>query len=881
MDPARRRSGRIWTAVILLLPFVYLTWMTPFLSDQRIAMDYPRISCPQQQELLFSLVHGSFPLFVPGFAAGQSASALTAGQMLHPLTHVAALAPGYWDGLAQDWNTFLRLMTLGIAHALLFRVLRRLLTSDLTAVALSTVTVFNLRMLNIFHGGAALESYTGHLFACVALFWCWLEPKRWGPRVGVILATHWTVCSGHPQFAYYSGLGTALVAFVTPSFLGAMTGAKPTREESVRYLARMAVLGGVGLALSAAYLLPFQLDFMSSSMRVGRGYEWTLWWGDTLRGTFDNFFLPLRSAASASFGGSALPLVAVLVPLVALLRVRVPRFVWFTWAVVLVVFLHVQGDRTPVHWVLWKVVPMFGSIRGPGRITLVLPVLLMVLLTWLAHVRPALWRISPLAFVAVVALGVSLAYDALYGRGGPEPMSNAPVVFHGLGPDTNARILDWGLAALVALAVAGWMASRGRRGLAGAASVVLLVALSVQTRTALRFGAWTEPRRPSATLEEMREQKREHLEFVGNAGGGLYSAVVLRQLAHTSLEPQLARLYAAPRTVPDEDSMYAAIDEGRAPDEAIVIPLAARVSGAEGRTLLPPELDPEDRVELTHASYNRVAFDVVTAAGALLVLGHPHSPNWRATVDGVEADVWPANGAYQAVVVPPGAVAVEFTYRSPAAFVGMLITCLTFVLAGVWVARGALVTRKPRVFTAAGVVLVGTGGFCGWWQSLEEGRHLGTELVWTPTPSDPRPNLAFGRPTSMSPIYPNRWNEHQELGRVPERWGSGRGVDGSRETSFRSPTVRDPFWQVDLGGERALDEIVLYGVDRGPQPAGARLVVEVSSGEEWRAVGETADFSRPELRFPVAGTVARRVRLSAFGTSLLTLTEVEVLGPAR
>ena len=46
--------------MILILPFVYLTWMTPFLSDLRIAMDYPHISCPQQRELLFSFVNGSF-----------------------------------------------------------------------------------------------------------------------------------------------------------------------------------------------------------------------------------------------------------------------------------------------------------------------------------------------------------------------------------------------------------------------------------------------------------------------------------------------------------------------------------------------------------------------------------------------------------------------------------------------------------------------------------------------------------------------------------------------------------------------------------------------------------------------------------------------------
>jgi hypothetical protein len=871
MDPARRRSGRIWTAILLVLPFVYLTWMTPGLCDQRIAMDYPRISCPQQQELLFSIAHGSFPLFAPGFAAGQSASALTAGQLFHPLTYLAAAAPGYWEGLAQDWNTFLRLLSLGVAHVLLFRVLRRLVPSDLVAVVLSTVTVFNLRMLNIFHGGAALESYTGHLFACAALFWCWLEPKRWWPRVGVILATYWTVCSGHPQFAYYSGLGTALVALITPSFLGAMTGERATRAESVRYLVRMGALAGVGLLLSCAYLLPFQLDFMSSSMRVGRGYEWTLWWGDTLHGTFDNFFYPLRSAASAAFGGSALTLVAALVPLAVLVRVRVPSFVWLIWGVFVIVFLHVQGERTPVHYALWKIVPMFSSIRGPGRITLILPVLFMVLLTWLVRAQPGRLRVAPLTAVALIALVASLLYGPLSGSAAAETMTNAPVVFHDQAAGTGALIFNGGLVALAALALLGWATNSGRRGWAGTAALVLFVAVSVQTRASLRYGTWTEPRRPSATLEQMREQKRGNLEFVGNAGGGLYSEVMLQQLLHTSLEPQLARLYHEVRTVPDADAAYAAIDAGRTPETALVI---------SSEHIAPPDTpEQSERIELTYSSFNRLAFDVHAGAGALFVLGHPYSPNWRATVGGEPVPILRANGGYQSLLLPAGASAVEFTYGSRAAFAGVLITCLTFVLAGAWVARGTLSNRRQRVTLTVGLVLAGTGGLCGWWHSLQNGVDLDTEYVWTPGPAPARTSLAFGRPTAMSPIYPKHWNKNQELGRTPERWGSGRGVDGSLETGFRSPIERDPFWTVDLGSERAVEEVVLHGADRAPQPDGARLIVELGDGDEWQRVGETTKFER-ELRFGAPGARARHVRVRALGTSLLTLTEVEVFGPA-
>src|SRR4030066_59057 len=131
--------------LIIILPFLLLYWMLPFLSDITLGADYQLFSINEQIELLFSIKTGSFPLYVPGYSFGHSSSALTLGQIYHPISHIASLLPGYWNGKALEWNTFLRLLSLGLTHLALFAFLRRLRLNMLFSFLLSLITVYNLR----------------------------------------------------------------------------------------------------------------------------------------------------------------------------------------------------------------------------------------------------------------------------------------------------------------------------------------------------------------------------------------------------------------------------------------------------------------------------------------------------------------------------------------------------------------------------------------------------------------------------------------------------------------------------------------------------------------------------------------------------------------
>ena len=63
-----------------------------------------------------------------------------------------------------------------------------------------------------------------------------------------------------------------------------------------------------------------------------------------------------------------------------------------------------------------------------------------------------------------------------------------------------------------------------------------------------------------------------------------------------------------------------------------------------------------------------------TTATALLVRSETYEPRWRATVDGKEARIFPADYAFQGVVVPPGRHRVAFRYVDRLMMLGMCIS---------------------------------------------------------------------------------------------------------------------------------------------------------------------------------------------------------------
>jgi hypothetical protein len=92
----------------------------------------------------------------------------------------------------------------------------------------------------------------------------------------------------------------------------------------------------------------------------------------------------------------------------------------------------------------------------------------------------------------------------------------------------------------------------------------------------------------------------------------------------------------------------------------------------------------------------RVDVTVRTQRAGLLVLDDLDYPGWKASIDGRDATIHPANGAFRAVAVPAGAHTIRFAYEPASVLVGAIVSALA------WLA-----------LLAAGVVLLVRGRTAG------------------------------------------------------------------------------------------------------------------------------------------------------------------------
>jgi hypothetical protein len=76
-------------------------------------------------------------------------------------------------------------------------------------------------------------------------------------------------------------------------------------------------------------------------------------------------------------------------------------------------------------------------------------------------------------------------------------------------------------------------------------------------------------------------------------------------------------------------------------------------------------------IEVLAYGPNRAAFRVDTTETALLVLSDLFYPDWRAQIDRRPAPIYPTNGLFRGVVVPPGAHTVEMVFRPTSLRLGL------------------------------------------------------------------------------------------------------------------------------------------------------------------------------------------------------------------
>ena len=117
-------------------------------------------------------------------------------------------------------------------------------------------------------------------------------------------------------------------------------------------------------------------------------------------------------------------------------------------------------------------------------------------------------------------------------------------------------------------------------------------------------------------------------------------------------------------------------------------PAAEVVLGDGGR--VPPPADFRARCTIRERRADRLVVDMDSNAGGHLVVAEAYQDGWKATLDGSEVPVRPANVLFRAVAVPAGSHRVELRYRPAAVYWGAALTATGLV------ALAALLVRRGR-----------------------------------------------------------------------------------------------------------------------------------------------------------------------------------------
>ncbi|MEM3101740.1 MAG: YfhO family protein, partial [Candidatus Nitrosotenuis sp.] len=310
------------------------------------------------------------------------------------------------------------------------------------------------------------------------------------------------------------------------------------------------------------------------------------------------------------------------------------------------------------------------------------------------------------------------------------------------------------------------------------------------------------------SFNEMRFQKKERLDYLYYAGAGLQSSVVTVQLENSFMEPFLGRIFTEIIPVSSQEEAYKMMIKNRLPHQVFVEGYDAE----RGRSITEIARGMRNgKVRLIYSSYNRLEFKIHSDSPALFGLSYPYIGNWRAWVNGERTKVYRANGAAHVVEIPEGESIVEFRYWSDAFFWGMIVSCTTFTLIGVFIGIRWF-RRTKRLFIVILAMGVGAGIFGLWYMSLYNGENLETRYEWTYTPPSEFPNLAYGK--NVLSNSPKRLMEVKEM-----ELYKGRLVDGDREpgSGFVTCFYQSPALTVDLMEKKKIERIVLYHSNRFPR----------------------------------------------------------------
>jgi hypothetical protein len=532
---------------------------------------------------------------------------------------------------------------------------------------------------------------------------------RWWPALG--MATAGSALTGMPQVTYM-----ALCTVAAWLLVRSVPGMIARERRTAVHLAMGGAALGLGLAASAVTLLP-AWQFTPFSPRAG-GAAWehittqangldllTIFLsfaaGDPLNGTYSGGTYPWDVYAYCG----------VLTPILALfgfLRTRDRGLKWIAGLAIGLCLLLMLGKATPFFGLLWSVVPGFSLWRLPGRWTLILQLMLVVMagvgLTELVRSRPA--KLGLIAFLVVDLWWsqaphapiddleawrrpTSAVADAI-DRDGYRTyhLDDATTWLHTF--ETHEGFRD-GMGPFRALAevplgslgtVWGLSSPAGYVNLPDQRAMWFWHPIPIFKQHDLLPAPQWEAKRVPAGLQSMLD--RASVRWVVSTDpveqAGYHRVAALDGRSVYRNDGALPRAYVATewRPVDDIERHAAWIQDLGSTRPAVPSVQTTAAPSAPGAPIV--------AAALTERSPEHLEIDVSASGAGWLIVSDTWSPGWTATVDGQPVDIAHANGWQRAVWLDEGARQVTMRFVPPGLVVGAVISGLSITAIIGWLA---------------------------------------------------------------------------------------------------------------------------------------------------------------------------------------------------
>ena len=729
----------VFLALLTLLffwPVAFNLGWIPRGGGDLVSLLWPHYSYAAQ-----SLAAGRLPFWNPTLHSGAPFAADNQISLFYPVNLLTFFLAPSLPYVVVEWLVVFHFWLAGASMYFLMRVLiptpdDRPHPSRLVLPPLFSAVAFMFSDVFVTHvGNLNLNAVSAWLPAAFAALHLALTRRAWGWAAGAGVLLSLATLAGHAQMTFIVALALGLYALWHIGRSG---------QSRVRLIAVTALTFGVALGLTAFVLIP-GVELARDTARVKLDYAAASAYSIPWTGLAGLFSPLIFGRGPADFWGpwdrvelgylGVLPLFfAGLTPFKD--RRGVPLFMGLLGIFALLVAL---GANTPLHRLLYLVVPGFAGMRVPARFILLTDFALAALaglglhhLTAVSRKRLWVWS-AALLVIALTAMLLDYR-SAVSVTGTPHPASlkvgmalaiglllsgAALATFLGAKPQSAAPVLALILLAADLIGQGAWVEvdhTDPTLGFQHPAVIAFLQAQPGPTRMDNASGVWAPSAAARYGLEDVNGTNHAlvlaayetYLGAVGARGSPQYNFLNAQFVVadkgqppgdstfvpvfnedpavdiylNTGAMPRVSLVYSA-TVVPNGEAAFSAV---HAPG---FDPLFGVVVTREGDRTPPAgtAATPAGGSNLYYLSYAPESFSVVaqTPAPAYLVFSEVWYPGWRAWVDGAEVPIFRANFAFRGVYLRrPGEHTVVMRFDPVSWKIGLSMTLLTLVAIGGW-----------------------------------------------------------------------------------------------------------------------------------------------------------------------------------------------------